>query len=171
MLKVNRCTNANIYLEGGSLLGQAEEIDSPDIKFKQSEHKALGLVGSFEIFSGIEKVEQKIKWNSFYPDALKTIGDPTKVLSFQIRASLEAYESEGRTSEVPVVIYVKGQTKNLPTGMFKQHDNVELTTSFSCLYCKMEINGDEIFEYDVLANIFKVAGNDILANYRANLGI
>jgi P2 family phage contractile tail tube protein len=48
---------------------------------------------------------------------------------------------------------------------------VELETDFAVYYCKLEIDGEAIVEIDVLANIYKVAGVDKLAKYRANLGI
>jgi len=35
----------------------------------------------------------------------------------------------------------------------------------------MTQNGIEIFELDVNNNIFKIAGVDLLANYRSNLGL
>lgn len=169
--EVNRCTNANIFLDGGSLLGKAEEVMLPTVKHKLAEHKALGLVGSFELFSGIDKMEMKIKWNSFYADVYRKISDPTKALSFQIRASVETYSGgAGRIAEVPLVVYVTAFSKDLPLGNFKQHDNVELETNFTVTAYKLELDGEVLTEADVLANIFKVNGVDILANYRANTG-
>ena len=60
-IKINRLTNANIYMDGNNLLGRAEEIQLPQIKHKMAEHKALGMVGSAEFFAGIDKLECKIK--------------------------------------------------------------------------------------------------------------
>jgi len=37
-------------------------------------------------------------------------------------------------------------------------------------YAKLIVNGEEIFEIDVLENIYKVDGIDILTVYRANTG-
>ena len=42
-IAINRITNANVYIDGASLLGRAEEVELPQIKAKMSEHKALGL--------------------------------------------------------------------------------------------------------------------------------
>lgn len=168
---IKRVTNANIYMDGNSLLGRAEEITAPVIKHKMSEHKALGMVGTVEFFSGIEKIESKVKWNSFYYDVLRKIGNPLKPVQLQVRSSLETYDSSGRKAEVPVVIYMTATSKDFPTGSFKQNDNVELETNFSVSYCKMEINGVPTLEVDLLANIYKVDGVDILSQYRANLGV
>lgn len=170
-IQVNRLTNANVYLNGNSLLGRAEEVNLPAIMHKMVEHKALGMVGTAEFFSGIDKMEATFKWNSFYADVMKATANPTKSVKLQVRSSLEVYTSEGRTEEQPVVCFFTAQFKSVPTGNFKQHDNVELQSTAAVYAMRLEINGEEIVEVDVLSNIFKVAGEDILATYRQNLGI
>lgn len=170
-IQINRLTNANIYLDGNSLLGRAEEVNLPVIKHKMADHKALGLVGVAEFWAGIDKLEAKIKWNSFYLDAMKKAANPFAASNIQVRSSLEVYGASGRLEEQPVVCYMTAMYKDFPMGNFKQHDNVELESNLSVTYCKLVINGTEVMEIDVLANIYKVDGVDMLANYRANLGI
>jgi P2 family phage contractile tail tube protein len=170
-ISINRLTNANIYADGNSFLGRAEEINLPLVKFKNGEHKALGMIGAIEYFSGIEKLEGKIKWNCYYPEVMRKTANPFEAIKLQVRASLETYEGGSRVSQVPVVCYITAQSKDFPLGNFKQHDNVELENNYGATYCKMEVDGEEIIEIDVEANIFKVGGEDLLAQYRANLGI
>lgn len=170
-IQVNRLTNANVYLNGVNMLGRAEEVTLPAIQHKMAEHKALGMVGVAEFFTGIDKMEATFKWNSFYPDVMKATANPTKSVKLQVRSSLEVYTAEGRTEQQPVVCFLTGQFKSVPMGNFKQHDNVELSSTVSIYSIRLEINGEEIVEVDVLANIFKVEGVDILATYRQNLGI
>jgi uncharacterized protein len=170
-IQINRITNANIYVNGSSKLGRCEEINLPTVKFKMSEHKAIGLFGAMEFASGMEKLEMKVKWNSLYTDVLKDAGDPFTAVELQVRASMETYESAGRTKEVPVTIFLTAQYKDFPLGNYKQHDNVEVESMLNVYYFKMEIDSEEILEVDVLANIYKVNGVDKFANYRANLGI
>jgi P2 family phage contractile tail tube protein len=169
-MKVNRLTNANVYADGKSLLGKAEEISLPDIKHIMSEHKAMGMVGKLELWAGVDKMEAKIKWNSFYIDVMKKFADPTKAIQLQIRGNLETYESAGRTNQQPVVCFITCTSKNFPLGNYKQHDNVELETMLNVTYCRQEINREIVMEIDVMANIYKVNGVDILAEYRANIG-
>jgi hypothetical protein len=170
-IQISRVTNANVYLEGQSFLGRAEEINLPTVKFKMSEHKAIGLFGSMEFPSGMDKMECKIKWNSLYPEVMKILANPFKSVTMQVRASIEGYNSEGRIEELPLVIFLTVQSKDFPLGNFKQHDNVELENMFNVYYFKMEIDSEEIIEVNVLSNIYKVNGVDQFAQYRANLGI
>ena len=72
-IEINRITNANIDVNGNSLLGRAEEIKLPDISAIMQEHKALGMVGKIELPAGFDKLEGEIKWNSLYKDVAKTV--------------------------------------------------------------------------------------------------
>jgi P2 family phage contractile tail tube protein len=169
-IEINRVTNANVYMDGNSFLGRAEEITLPQVKQVMAEHKALGMVGKAEFFSGIDKMETKIKWNSYYSDVLKKAANPVKAVQLQARASLETYTGQGRVKEVPVVVHLAGTFKEFPLGALKQHDNVELETTMNVYYIKLVVDGQEIVEIDVLGNIYKVDGVDILADYRKNIG-
>ncbi len=167
---VNRVTNANVYINGNSLLGKAEEIDLPKITAKMAEHKALGMQGAIELPTGFDKMEARIKWNSFYADVMSLMGDPYKVHAIQCRSSVEVYTAAGRTQQQPMVAFMRGQFKEIPAGNFKQHDNVEMESRLAVTYLKIEVNGQPKIEFDALANIYKVDGVDILGQYKANIG-
>jgi len=55
-------------------------------------------------------------------------------------------------------------------GNYKQHDNVEAETSMSVTYIRVQVDGTDVVEVDVLANIYKVDGVDLLGVYKANIG-
>ena len=169
-IQINRLTNANIYMDGNNLLGRAEEIQLPQIKHKMADHKALGMIGSAEFFAGIDKMESKIKWNALYPEVLKKAANPFIAVQIQARASLETYNSMGKLAEVPAIAYLTGTFKEFPLGNFKPQDNAEYETTMSVNYAKLIVDGEELFEIDVLENIYKVDGVDILTVYRANIG-
>jgi hypothetical protein len=169
-IKINKLTNANVYLNGVNLLGRAEEVTLPQIKHKMSEHKGLGMVGSAEFFSGIDKLECKIKWNSLYPEVLQDSANPYTSTMIQVRASLETYNGLGKIEEVPATAFIMGTFKEFPMGTIKPQDNAEYETQMSVTYAKLVVNGQDIFEIDVLENIYKVGSKDILSNFRRNIG-
>jgi len=167
---IKQITNANVYIDGNSFLGKTEEIKMPDVVVTMTEHKALGLVGKIELPSGLDKMESTIKWNSLYPDVLKKAANPFTAVQLQARASLETYTGQGRTEQVPVVVYMTGTFKKFPMGNYKQHDNVEAETSLSVTYIRLNVDGKDVVEVDVLANIYKLNGVDLLEKYRTNIG-
>lgn len=170
-LQVNKIINANVYADDVSLFGTAEEVEAPKLMALTADHKALGMAGQIATPSGFDKMEMRIKWNAIYQNIYEKFSNPFKAIRLQIRASMEQWEGGDRVAEVPVVIYVTGQSKGMPMGNFKQNDNVESETLLTVSHVKMEINGTEIVEFDAMANIFKVSGVDELATYRSNLGI
>ncbi len=170
-IKIGRLTNANVYVDGGSMLGRVQEFQCPTVTFKQAEHQALGLNGTIEYYAGIDKMEGSMKWTSYYPEYLKKMANPFQAVRMQVRGNLEEYQGGSRVGQTPVVVFLTIQPKNFPLGNFVQHDNVELETSYGCTYVRMEIDGEVITEVDVEANIFKVDGEDLLKEFRQNLGI
>lgn len=169
-ISVNKLYNANVYVDGTSFLGRAEEVTLPKVQAKMVEHKALGMVGVIETPAGIEKMEAKIKWNSLYPEIIAAFAHPYQTLQIQVRASLESYDSTGKVSEVPVVAYMTVSFKNFPGIGFKHQDNAEIETDLSVSYYKLAIDGEDYIEVDAFANIWKVKGEDILEQYKSNIG-
>jgi len=169
-IEVKRITNANVYVDGNSLLGKVDECKLPEVKVTMAEHKALGMQGKLEFPSGIDKLEATFKWNSLYSDILLKVANPFTAVEVQLRGSLETYSNPGRIAQVPVVAYLTGVFNKFPLGGFKQHDNVEAETTMSVTYCKLEIDGATILEFDALANIYKAGDIDLLETYRTNIG-
>ena len=169
-IQLNRITNANIYVDGNCLLGQAEEVKLPEISAIMAEHKALGMVGKIELPAGFDKLEGEIKWNSYYRDVFLKMNDPYTMTQLQIRSSVETYGSLGRMQQVPLVTFLSVMFKKNPMGTFKQNENAEFPSSFACYYVKQQLNGEDMIELDVLANIYKVNGVDRLDIYRNNIG-
>jgi len=169
-IEINKLTNANVYLNGTNLLGRAEEVQLPQIKHKTAEHKALGMIGSAEFFSGIDKMECKIKWNALYPEVFRTCANPFNAAMLQVRASLETYNGTGRVSEVPATAFIIGTFKEFPLGNIKPHENAEYETTLAVTYAKLVVDGQDIFEIDVLQNIYKVGLIDMLTQFKQNTG-
>lgn len=167
---INKITNANMYMDGVTLLGLVQEADLPDAAVKMLDHQALGMAAMRQIPSGLEAMEATIRWNCHDLRTARKIMNPFRTANLQLRASLEVYGPAGRTEEQPVVVYLNGTFKNIPAGNYKQMENVELESRFNVTYIKIEMNGEQVLEVDVDANIWKVAGEDILARYRTNLG-
>lgn len=169
-IQVNRTTNANVYLNGNSLLGKVSEATAPTLKTKFADVEALGMVGSLELPTGLDKLELKLKFNAIYADVLAAASNPFQTQEIQIRGSIETYTTAGRVAQVPSVIYVRGTFKDNALGNFKQHANVDLGADMNVIAIKHEIDGRTVTDIDVLANIWKVNGVDILAQYRQNIG-
>jgi uncharacterized protein len=169
-IQVNKITNAAVYFDGSGMIGKCSEVELPSVVQKMTDHEALGLAAAFQLPSGIESMEAKFMFNAFYADADVIMANPGRDVAIQVRSSSETYEAGARTAQTPVKTFMRGQFKSFPLGNYKQHENVERECMMNVLYVKQVIGDRVILELDVMANIYKVDGVDLLATYRANIG-
>jgi P2 family phage contractile tail tube protein len=169
-IQVNRVTNANIYIDGASYMGKAEEVTLPEFKPVMAEHKGLGLEGKIEVPAGIDKMEAKIKWASIYKEAVGMTNDFYTARDFQVRSSIRVFEGGGLARELSFVALMSGTFKGGGAGGFKQHENVENEATIAITYLKIIVDNEAQIEFDALANIYIVNGVDLLAQQRQNLG-
>jgi P2 family phage contractile tail tube protein len=170
-MQIAKLYNANVYLDGDlNLLGRASEITLPEVVAKIEEHRALGMVGTVELPTGIETLVAKVKWQSFFADAMARSLNPFRAVKLQVRSSLEVYEAEGRIEQVPVVCAMTARFKKSPLGGFKAGEHQEREEELSVTYLKLTVGDRELVEIDVVENIWLVDGEDLLAAYNTNLG-
>lgn len=168
-IAINKLTNCNVYVNGTSWMGRAEEVDIPEVNYIFADHKGLGLFGMTELPSGIDKMEARIKWNAPYPDAIQQLSNPTEAKQLTIRGNLESWGSSGRTAQVPFVCTMTVLPKNVSGAKFVQQNNVEMESRLTVNRIKLVIDGTTQYEVDVMANICTVGGVDVLAQFRQNL--
>jgi uncharacterized protein len=168
LINVNRVTNANIYLDGNSLLGRAEEVELAWPKAKMVDHKGLGMFGTAEFPSGIDKLESKIKWSSIYTEVLSAMSI-FQAHQFQVRASIQQYTSQGLIAQLPFIGLMSAQFKDGGPLRFK-HEQVDFPTTLVVYHCEYYVSGVQYLLYDVLANLYVLNGVDQLAQFRANIG-
>lgn len=168
-IKVHKISQGNGYLNGKSLLGQLESVDLPDVKFMFEEFKAMGMVGKMDLPTlGVDKLEGKFKFNSIYPDVFKQL-NPLNYQQLQIRSSVNVHSTGGVVEQKPLVTIITFCPKKLPLGKFEQHKNVDIEIDFTAIYVKQVFDGEEVIEYDAMANILKIGGVDVLAEYRSHI--
>jgi P2 family phage contractile tail tube protein len=170
-MQISKVYDANVYLNDASLHGQAQEVTCPDISAVMTDYKALGMVGSVELFNGFDKLEASIKWTFPENDIKKACANFLVPVDMMVRSSKAEFVNGAISVEKPVVIYMVGLPKKHQGGSFKPKEDTELESTFAVTYYKEEVDGDVIIELDVLNNIYKVDGEDLLAERRQNLGI
>lgn len=170
-MDISQILNANIYLDGtNSLLGRAATVTLPDIVTSVEAHRGLGMIGSVEFPTGLEAMVTKIKWAGLYPDVLKAATNPFKSHKLQVRASLQTFGAGGLVAEVPLVCLLTVAWKKVPLGAFTAGTKQEAEDELSTTYLKLTVDGKDIVEIDVHQNVWKVDGEDVLADYIKNIG-
>lgn len=170
-MEIRKIFNANVYIDGtNSLLGRAREIVLPNIAVNVEEHKALGMIGALELPVGLAPLVTTITWAGWYADRFAHF-NPFRAHKLQVRASVETFGAGGRVSEQALVVVLTAAWKNAPLGTLAAGAGGEVQDELATTYVRVALDGDELFEVDVNANIWRVNGEDLLEQYRANLGV
>lgn len=169
--KYSRLTNGVLFIDGNNLYAKVEEIMNPEIKAKVVEHKVLGGVGTVKLPSGYDAMEASFKLNGPLDEVAAMSANIKQSHELIFRGSVEGFDGQDITSERPYVCIWRGTFSNSPGGAQKQHENIELNYSMNITYYKLSIAGVSLVEVDFVNNILKVNGVDLLAKYKANVGL
>ena len=167
---IHQIVNANTYMDGNSLLGKAIEFKLPDIEFEFIEHKGLGLHGTVELPAGLNAMEGEVIWDSFYPEVRAKAYNPYKNVQLMTRSNLQVFDSRGLAAEEPLVTIMNVAFNKTTGGSLKNKEATEHSDTFKIYSIKQTLAGKEVLFVDVLANIYRVNGQDVLQKYRTNIG-
>ncbi len=169
-VSINQIVNANVYINGNSLLGKAKEFKLPDIEFDQIEQKGLGLVGTIKLPGGLNALEGEVTWASYYPEIRAQVYNPFKNIQLMARSDLQVFNSQGMAAEVSMVTTMNVQFSKTTGGSLKPKEATEYQDTFQVYSIRQTIEGKEVLFFDAFANILRVNGQDVLQKYRTNIG-
>lgn len=167
---INQVDNANVYINGNSLLGKAKSIKLPEVEWEMIEHKNLGLVGTLKLPAGINALEAEVVWDGYYPEVAALALNPFKNSQLMVRADVKVFNAAGLAQEVPLVMMLNGSFNKIPAGEYKPKEAAEYTMTYQASMIKQSIDGKEVLYFDAYTNKYRVAGEDVLATYRGNIG-
>lgn len=170
MSSVNVIYNANVYIDGNSMLGRAAEFKLPEFEIGQDEMKGLGLAGTIKLPNGVEALEGEITWNSIYADVAAKLSHPFKSVQLMVRSNLQTFDAMGLQKEVPVVTTVTARFSKNALGNFKPKEKSEHNTTYQAMEIRQVVDGREVLYYNAFTNQYRVGGTDALAQMRKNIG-
>lgn len=164
MLQIKKIANANVYKRGVSFAGKAKEITLPDVSFIANEYKSLGLFGTPKLPDGMEAMEATFIWGALYPEVLSEAANPFSAVPLQIRAAQETFNSFGRVGTEKVLIDLSGTFSKFPLGAYRPGEALRCETTMQVSYFRMQIGKQIVAECDVMANIYRVNGINLLSD-------
>ena len=173
MLHQESLINYEVYLGDNAerLLGTAS-AEFGDLEFLSSEIKGAGIGGSYEnpVVGHIKAPEVTLNWRTLFTEPVRLLSPNARKLS--LRAAIQRYDSGNGTLKIlPVKIDVRARMKSSSLGKFEPGEQTETKTVLICDYLKITIDNVERFEYDCFNFIYKVYGDDLLADVRTALGL
>lgn len=159
--------NFNLFVDGNSYIGKADEVVLPKLALKTEEYRAGGLDTPVEIEMGTEKLNMEFSLSEFNPDTLSLWGLTTGGLkTVSLRGSLE---NEFTIDRLNVQGY--GRVKEIDSGTLKAHERSTIKFVMSLLYYKLSVGSKNIIEVDVINMRRVINGFDQILLRRLNLGL
>jgi P2 family phage contractile tail tube protein len=129
-------------------MGVNGEIDSPTL-------------GQFE------SMEQEIQFNTLYSSAVDML-NPLNAVNLTFRAAQQVYDKStgGGYAFKSLRIVEMGRVKKFNPGKIEKNNSMEATITLELTYILVEVDDTEILCIDKLNQVYRVNGEDMLADVR-----
>jgi P2 family phage contractile tail tube protein len=167
--QISKILDANVYLNGTNYVGKALEFDPPKVSHHTVDFQTLASIGPVELTDGVEKMECKVKWAAYIKGAFDNIDPFTSVMLTFIVAQ-QVWQDGSVVGYEQVAYTVRALCKEIAPATTKKGEGMP-DMSFAVNYCKCEIDGETVYEIDLLNNIWNTAQGDVYAEVRSILGM
>lgn len=161
----------NLFNDGNSYVGLVESLTLPKFTQKFEKYRGGGMPGAVDISMGLDDGALDTEFTVGGMEALlfKQLG-VTTVDGVQLRFAESIQRDD--TGEVQAVeLVVRGRHKELDSGEHKQGDSSTTKVSSTNSYAKLTINGEVIYEVDLVNMVWVVNGVDVMEAHRAAIGL
>lgn len=158
----------NTFIDGDSYLGETESVDLPKISRQMEKYRSGGMAGNVNIDLGQEDMESAINFGGVVRRALSKYGAAT-VDGVQLRW-VGSFKSGSTAVPQAVECTMRGRFQEFEMGSQKAGSKTEKKSKFPVSYYKLVIDGETVFEIDMIAGVCVVDGVDIDAVHRAIIG-
>ena len=160
----------NLFGDGNNWQGKIPSLTLPELARRMVEYEGGGMDGPIEVDQGMQLMTMEWTAGGLIVDGLfDTFGSPVNDAAM-LRMN-GSYESDETGQVIPVEIVVRGRHKTIGMGEGSKGDNNTMSITTTISYYKLTVDGEDIIERDVPGYVFKVRGEDRLADRRAALGL
>lgn len=159
--------NFNAFVDGRSYFGRATEAKLPQPKIQTEGHRGAGMDGPVGLDMGMEGMTAEITFAEWDPVLFKALGRQER---FVLRP---AQLGEDTANADTIIATIGGLITATETGDLKpgQGAGSSLKLAMDVRYYRLEINGEEIMEIDLVNAKRVIGGVDQLKDIRRAMGI
>ncbi len=163
-----KVTDANAYLDGVRMIGTGASFDLPEINMKTSTISGGGISGEIDspTIGQFESMEQSVSFNTLYSSAMDMLS-PKKTVDLTFRAAQQVYDKNGGYNFKGLRVVEKGRVKKFKPGKIEKSEGMEAEVTIELTYILIEVDGTTVLEIDKLNSVYKVNGEDMLAEVNA----
>jgi len=158
----------NMFHEGGSWLGIANEIVLPKLTRKMEDLPTGNGVVKMDM--GNEAMEAEITLEEFNAGILKQYGIANHAgVQLRFAGALISQTASEETDSLEVIMH--GRWQEIDSDTAKKGDNHQTKAKLAVSYYKLMLNGEDVIEIDHANHIEVVDGVDRLAAQRQAIGL
>lgn len=163
-----KINDANAYLDGVKMIGTGASFDLPEINMKTSTISGGGINGEIDspTIGQFESMEQTVSFNTLYSSAIGMLS-PKSTVNLTFRASQQVYDKTGGYNFKGLRVVEKGRVKKFKPGKIEKGEGMEAEVTLELTYILIEVGGESVLEIDKLNGVYKVNGEDMLAEINA----
>ena len=156
------------FQEGVGLLPIVEEVTLPDLKWKTEDYTGGGLAGTRSLKTIIDKLEVKVKVAGYDPRVQHAVGAmPGVAANFKLMSSFV----DPGADEKPQKILITGAVTESKRDAYKAGGKVMHEHTISDItYYEESFDGKEVIAFDIVNQILRINGVDVMAQRRRNTG-
>lgn len=159
----------NVIVEGRGSPGEVMSVKLPNLKKKTESFRAGGMPGEVKVANGHEAIDLEHEYGGYMVEAVRQAG-VTRVDGLGLRF-VGSYQRPDGSGVDTVEIAVRGFHEELDRGDSKIGDDTKFTVKTACSYYKETVNGEVVYEIDLLNMVWTVGGVDLLAAHRDAIGV
>ncbi|UVC28814.1 phage major tail tube protein [Pantoea sp. SOD02] len=161
----------NLFNAGDNWQGLIESVTLPKVTRKFEKYRGGGMAGAVDIDMGLDDgaLDTEFTCGGVEAKLFKQMGTLT-VDGVQLRFTGSIQRDD--TGEVQAVeLVVRGRHKELDSGEWKTGESSTTKVSGTNSYAKLTINGEVLYEIDLVNMVHIVDGVDLMEAHRNALGL
>jgi hypothetical protein len=164
--------NFNVYdnlNQTNKLIGISDEVKLPSFDSKTVTVSGAGLYGEIDspVPGNFGSMVFNLPFKVLYKSAIPKISGNT--VSLTLRGSVQTENSSlDISTDVPMVISVKGKVKNFDPGTVKVADAMNGSIDIELTYIYITVNSNDIVKLDKINAIYELRGVDMLKSIKSN---
>lgn len=161
--------NFNVYNGGDKYMGVSGEVSLASLSAKTATVTGAGILGEYNtaVIGMFQSISQEIPFRIINQEYF-TLLDSSRQAEIVLRSSVQNVNKEtgGTIGTQGMRIVFRGRPTAANPGTLKQGDLMNASVTLELTYILIEIDGESKFELDKLNSIYKINGNDLLAEIR-----
>lgn len=159
-----------LFVDGGNWINEVPSLTLPELGRNLTEYRGGGMAGPVQVDMGQNEIQFEWTTPNMRADVFSTYGAPEHDAA-QLRFE-GSYESDEDGSVIPVRVIAHGRYATVGSADAQAgEDNDGMQWTMTCSYYRLEIDGEDVLEIDMVNATFIVNGEDRYADRRAAIGM